>query len=130
MSVDPRELGLPTRESEAREWIEAAVMLLTKDGVDVVLTGRLMGSTRPDWHGVDNVAGPVRVAGDLDGLRWTAEQSFEVAAVRGVEITGAEVRTPEGMLFARSRLDRQVFPSRGIYHLKLEIDFYNFPLTG
>lgn len=126
--ADPADLGLPTRESEAREWIEAAIMLLTKDGVDIVLTGH------PPWRGMTggdlraNVAGPLRVMGDLDGLKWSCEPTFDVD--KGVEIAGFEARTPEGMLIARNPLHREAFPARGTYRLQLVLDFYDFPLHG
>lgn len=107
----------PTRESEAREWIEAAIMLLTKDGLDVVLTG----------VGRFTITEPQRVIGDLERLKWNAELTFKVG--KGCEIVGFEAQTPEGFLLVRGKLHREKFPVAGIYTLKFDIDFYDFPVT-
>lgn len=109
----------PTRESEAREWIEAAIMLLTKDGLDVALVIVPSGC-------VSTYTEPQRVIGDLDGLKWNAELTFNVG--KGCEIVGFEARTPEEFLVAQGGLHREKFPMAGTYTFMVGIDFYNFPI--
>lgn len=106
--------GLPTRESEALEWIEAAVMLLVKDGLDVRLTGR-------------RCPGAQRVVGELDELHWRAEHTFLMP--KGGTVDGFEARTPEGALVAENPLEPEAFDfGAGSYRLYLELDFRLIPL--
>lgn len=113
----------PTRESEAREWIEAAIMLLTKDGLDVVLVIVPSGCVSTYFRVIE----PQRVIGDLDGLKWNAELTFNIE--KGCEIVGFEARTPEEFLVAQGSLHREKFPTAGTYTFMIGLDFNNFPLT-
>lgn len=118
VSFDAAALGLPTRESEALEWFEAAVMLLVKDGLDVRLTGER-------WHGVD-VAESQRVVGELDETTWRAECTFEVPE-RAV-VMGFEARTPEGLVVAGERVAHERFDVAGTYRLTVTLEWRLFPL--
>lgn len=106
--------GLPSRESEAQEWFEAAVILIVKDGLDVRLTGGRRGVQA-------DVTAPQRVFGDRDGMRWRGECTFDVAA--GVEVTGFEARTPEGALVAQDRVAAERFYTRGTFLLTVQIEW-------
>lgn len=118
INFPPVVLGLPTRESEALEWFEAAVMLLVKDGLDVRLTGERR-------RGV-NVAGTQRVVGDLDETTWRAECTFAVP--EGAVVRGFEARTPEGRLVARDRVATEHFFDGGTYRLAVMLEWRLIPL--
>lgn len=116
----------PRRVEEAGEWFEAAVMLLVKDGLDVVLTGsgRFAQGTVP-WD-ID-ITDPQRVVGDLDGTAWSGAHTFDVPG--GCEVHGFLARTPEGELVAGDRLVAEKFPaSGGTYHLELAIGWRLIPV--
>lgn len=117
--LDPGEL--PTRESEAAEWFEAAIMLLVKDGLDLQLTGRgqFRMSTIDDT--VFDVGQPARVVGDLDGTVWTAEHAFDVG--KGWNVTGFSAKTPEGSLVAEGPIEREWFPVAGVFRLTVSLQW-------
>lgn len=121
-------LGLPTRESEALEWFEAAVMLLVKDGVDVLLTGRRGAGVQSYRHAdTCEVVRPQRIVGDLDGTVWRAECTFDVP--RYTEVTGFEARTPEGAMVGRGRVAAERFDDfPGTYRLTVTLEWRLFPL--